>query len=188
MNLFEKEVTEIQRASDSLQMGGVIVYPTESMYGLGCDPFNALAVNKLLNIKNRSSDLGLILIISNWNQLTDLILPISDIKRQRIDKTWPGNHTWLFQKSNMIPNNISGNFKTVAIRMTNNLVARKLCDSFGRAIVSTSANLHGMPPCRDLQFLSTSIVKDVDLILSLDIGNELQASTISDLETLKKYR
>ena len=106
-------------AIDAIKKGGIIVYPTESVYGLGCNPFNEKAVKKLLLLKKREVRKGLILIASNIRQVLPLIKPIDANDLARALKTWPGHHTWVFPKSDLVPDWISGQYDSIAVRVSN---------------------------------------------------------------------
>ena len=138
-----QQESDIYSAVESLQAGKVLVYPTESMYGLGCDPFNESAVGRLLSLKKRSKEEGLILIAANWMQVEQLIQPITNELREEINASWPGNKTWIFTKSALVPNWISGQHSTVALRVPDHPVALLLCELFKGPIVSTSVNIRG---------------------------------------------
>lgn len=136
----------IRRCAAHLQAGGVVAYPTEAVYGLGCDPADGHAVAALLTLKRRDPDKGLILIASRvahlhpW--LADAPIP------QAVLDSWPGPNTWLLPSDPLTPAWITGGRSKVAVRVTAHPVAAALCEAFGGAIVSTSANRDGQPPAR----------------------------------------
>jgi L-threonylcarbamoyladenylate synthase len=131
-----------------LRAGGVLAYPTEAVYGLGCDPLNQDAVGRLLEIKRRPVDKGLILIASQFGQLTPFVLPPTVAIWEQLDKTWPGPVTWLLPARPTTPQWLRGRHTTLAVRVTAHPIAAGLCEAFGGAIVSTSANPAGRPPAR----------------------------------------
>lgn len=136
----------LQQAITCLQNGKIIAYPTEGVYGLGCDPFNSIAVARLLAMKQRDSAKGLILIANSWSQIEKLIEPLSASQLNTVNSTWPGPTTWVFPASDQAPKWITGEHATIAIRITDHPIASLLCEQFNRPIVSTSANLSGMLP------------------------------------------
>ena len=93
----------IRQAVATINDGGVIAYPTEAVYGLGCDPWNELAVNKILSIKHRPWQKGLILVAADFNQLQDFIQPVSSAILAQLETTWPGPTTWLLPVSPDVP-------------------------------------------------------------------------------------
>jgi L-threonylcarbamoyladenylate synthase len=121
----------------------VIVYPTETIYGLGCDPFNEQAVNKLLKIKQRNIDKGLILIASKFTQLKPLLGKLSETEIERLTTIHDRPITWVTNKSNQTPSWVSGDHQSIAVRLTTHPVVKALCDALQQPVVSTSANLSG---------------------------------------------
>ena len=178
--------------SSSIQVlkdGGLIIYPTESVFGLGCDPFNEIAVTSLLQLKKRSQSQGLILIANNWAQVERLIKPISAEQYAKVVASWPGNVTWVFSKSNIVPDWISGIYETIAIRIPDHEIARKICEDFDGPIVSTSANISGEEPCKSLEDVYKNFsLEDIDYVLPAEIGNYQQPSTIIELQSGKIIR
>lgn len=158
--------------------GGIIAYPTEAVYGLGCDPFNETAVNKLLAIKQRSVTKGLILIAADFSQIENLIMPVPNL--DEIKKTWPGPNTWVFPATKLVPKWITGDFDTVAVRITSHPIAKKLCLEFEKPLVSTSANLAGEEPVKHWQDLNPLLLEKIDYLLKGEVGGAAKPSTIRD--------
>ena len=138
--------TDLQQATQALCDGGVIAYPTEAVYGLGCHPFLSEAVHQLFRIKQRQPEKGLILVASDWSQIEMLIEPIPPHIQAHIQSTWPGAHTWLFPASDVVPDWIRGQHNTIALRISAHPIVQALCNKFCGPIVSTSANISGQPP------------------------------------------
>ncbi|OGV31886.1 MAG: threonylcarbamoyl-AMP synthase, partial [Legionellales bacterium RIFCSPHIGHO2_12_FULL_35_11] len=132
------EISDVGVARQYLKDGLVIAYPTEAVYGFGCDPFNKKSVYRILTLKNRAADKGLILLVSNWDQLDYLAQDLSDEDYILLRKSWPGPTTFIFPKSKHVPQWISGNYETIAIRMPAHSISSALCKEM--PIVSTSAN------------------------------------------------
>lgn len=138
----------LRRAAGLLHAGGVVAYPTEAVFGLGCDPRNPAAVERLLAIKHRPAAKGLILIAADFDQLLPFIEPPDPELQRRLDATWPGPVTWLLPaRADAIPW-VRGAHDTLAVRVTAHAGAAALCRAFGGALVSTSANRLGQPPAR----------------------------------------
>lgn len=135
----------LQIAARIMQQGGVIAYPTEGVWGLGCNPFDKTAIERLLSIKGRRAEKGVILIAANFDQLKELIQPLSKQQQLLIDQSLPEPQTWLVPASDKVPLWISGKHSTVAVRISTHPLVRALCLLFGGAIVSTSANPQGKP-------------------------------------------
>ncbi|QJC37768.1 hypothetical protein GJU03_01220 [Enterobacteriaceae endosymbiont of Donacia bicoloricornis] len=169
---------------NALKMGKIIAYPTESVFSLGCDPDNKKAVYKLLKIKKRSIKKGLILIASNYNQLLKYINEKKILKSQKkkILSTWPGIITWVMPIKINTPYWLIGNFNSIAVRVTNHYLTSKLCNYFGKPIISTSANISGKKPCLTHQDVLHHFydVKEHILILNGKTGGYLKPSEIRD--------
>jgi L-threonylcarbamoyladenylate synthase len=132
----------------ALRQGGVIAYPTEAVYGLGCDPFDQAAVARLFELKQRPPTQGVLLIAADFAQVEKFIGAVPDAAVARARATWPGPQTWVFPRSAQTPAWLAGAHAGIALRVTAHPLAARLCAAFGGAIVSTSANRHGQPPAR----------------------------------------
>lgn len=126
-----------------LKRGGLIAYPTESCFGLGCDPHNQNALKKLIKLKQRDSAKGLILIGNHARQLEPFIAPLSPILKEKMRAAWPAAHTWLVPASERCPLELTGGRDTLAVRVPALKISRDLCQQAGMALVSTSANISG---------------------------------------------
>lgn len=138
----------LRRAIRTLNEGGVIAYPTEAVYGLGCDPLDLDAVLRLLEIKGRAIEKGLILIAADQSQLAPFIeTPTRDVEQQ-LRASWPGPVTWILPTRGETPYWLRGRHTGLAVRVTAHPLAAELCRAFGGPIVSTSANVAGRPAAR----------------------------------------
>lgn len=181
-----KIISQFDEARALLKQGKIVAYPTEAVYGLGCDPFNAYAVEKLLVLKSRPVSKGLILLIAEWSQLEPLINNIPEYLLEGVRATWPGPVTWVFPKAATIPNWISGDHPSIAIRMSEHPVARQLC--IDGPVVSTSANLSGCEPARDVAEVCAQFPHGVDALMSGNLGSASQPSSIYDVLSGKRLR
>jgi len=161
---------QIKIAAEVLHHGGVIAYPTESVYGLGCDPKNDSAIIELLNIKNRSIKKGLILIASHIDQLAPYIAPLNKTQHNKVNKTWPGPTTWLLPAGEESTFFLRGNHALQAVRVSNHPVVKQLCDEFGGAIVSTSANKTQRPAAKTAIQVHRQLSNALDYILAGKVG------------------
>ncbi|WP_029685271.1 L-threonylcarbamoyladenylate synthase type 1 TsaC [Tatumella saanichensis] len=136
---------------EALQQDAVIAYPTEAVFGLGCDPDSEKAVNTLLAIKKRPAEKGLILIAASYSQLLPYIRDelLTAEQRQRMFSHWPGPVTFVVPSD--APHWLRGKFDTLAVRVSDHPDVQQLCQAFGKPLVSTSANLSGQEPCRNTQ-------------------------------------
>ena len=141
------ETFRLAQAGQVIRNGGVVAYPTEAVYGLGCDPLNPAAVYRLLEMKKRPVEKGLILIASRLDQLLPFVQFAGDWT-DRVKESWPGPHTWLLPAAPELPYWINGGRDTVACRVTAHPLASSLCEHVGHALISTSANRSGQRPAR----------------------------------------
>ncbi len=166
-----------------LRAGGLIAYPTEAVYGLGCDPMDRGAVERLLALKQRPWQKGVILIAADSEQLRPYIRPVAAEYQQRLDESWPGPHTWVVPASEQCPEWIRGTHSGVAVRVTAHPLVRRLCAAFGGAIVSTSANLAGQAPARSPLQVLRALGPAVDYCVHGELGGAQRPTTIRDLLT-----
>ena len=169
-------------ASRHIHAGGIIAYPTESVIGLGCDPLNENAVNKILSLKNRSVDKGLILISGHLEQLLPFI-NITEKQFEKLNKTRSKPLTWLVEASPLTPLWITGRHQKVAIRITEHQLARQLCQVTGYPLVSTSANASGHQPAKTLLRTRQYFSDHIDFYLPGNIDGFNKPSEIRDLDS-----
>jgi len=168
------------RAHRELQAGGLLAYPTEAVFGLGCDPWNEVAVRRLLALKRRPERKGLILIASEFQQLRPFLAPMSVAMKRRANAEWPGPVTWLLPARTGLPRWLRGGHRSIAVRVTAHPGAAALCRAYGGALVSTSANHSGSPPCRDVHCVRRVFGADIDLILPGRVGDDATPTRIVD--------
>ncbi len=175
--------TEISAAVKTLSEFGIVAYPTEYCYGLGCDLRDQNAVRRILRLKRRSWVYGLIVIAADLRQLTGLIDLSNEPLLNAPRASWPGPHTWLLPALPRTPRWIRGQHCTVAVRITAHPLARALCRRFGSAIVSTSANRHGRYPLRTADRVHSEFGNRVDFILDGQVGKSTAPSSIHDAQS-----
>lgn len=179
-------LAQLNEASAVLRAGGVIAYPTESVFGLGCDPRNADAVSRIFQLKQRDPDKGFLLIGANEEQFSDFVdwSHLTTSQQMLIRSSWPGPYTWVFPASNHVPKHVVGKHEGIAVRVTAHEIAAELCRSFGGALVSTSANLHGQSAALSvtdvLRQFSGSVL---DGVVDTDLGGLAQPSEIRNALT-----
>ena len=169
-------------AAALLRHGGVIAYPTEAVWGLGCDPFDEAAVLRLLALKQRAVEKGLILIAASASQFDGLLdwdaLPGG--RRAEVMASWPGPHTWIVPATARVPRWITGAHAGVAVRVSAHPGVVALCTAFAAPLVSTSANRAGAEPPKTLAEFDPRLVAAVDGILAGDTGGRERPSDIRD--------
>lgn len=174
----------VKLATQCVWSGGILAYPTEAVWGLGCDPFNETACLNLLQIKDRPVEKGMILIAADVQQIDALLMPLSAEQRKQLLQSWPGPTTWLIpDPENLVPWWIRGDHSSVAVRVSSHPLVRDLCLSFGGPIVSTSANKAGQRPARTRVQIARNLQNEIDFVLNGKLGAEAQPSTIKDLVT-----
>jgi len=178
----------LRSARRMLQAGGIIAYPTEAVYGLGCDPLNPEAVMRLLELKQRPWQKGMILIAANRVQLEPYLETVPAAIEQKLAKNWPGPVTWLLPARAEVPFWLRGEHSTLAVRVTAHPLAAALCDVFGGPIVSTSANLAGHEPARRALTVRRELGNEVDYILHGELGDSDKPTEIRDAVTGRVIR
>jgi L-threonylcarbamoyladenylate synthase len=173
---------KIKRVADMLWQGAVIAYPTESVWGLGCAAHNCAAVYKLLALKKRDVEKGLILIADDISRFKEFLEPLSPDQIAKIESTWPGPVTWLIPDlDNRAPSWIKGRHTSVALRVSDHPVVKGLCQSYGGAIVSTSANPQGMQAAKEAWQVRRYFSDSLDYITPGIVGGNKNPSQIRDL-------
>jgi L-threonylcarbamoyladenylate synthase len=181
--------TSLKNVLWALQQEDVIAYPTEAIFGLGCDPDSEKAVNALLALKKRPWQKGLILIAANYEQLKPYVNDsiLSDLQRETIFSYWPGPVTWVIPSRVSTPRWLTGSFDSLAVRVSDHPLVQQLCSQYGKPLVSTSANLSGQEPCRTEERVRMQFGSSLP-ILSGRVGGRLNPSEIRDALTGKKFR
>ena len=173
-----------------LRAGGVICYPTEAVYGLGCDPDDHSAVQRILALKQRAEEKGLILIADNFAQLLPYVdeskIPMD--KRAEIFSSWPAAITWALPVKSSTPKWLTGAHSTIAVRVSAHPVVKQLCQQFGKPLVSTSANIAGQQPEATLDKVKVVFNDQIDFYVEGALGGEIKPSQIKDAFTTQLIR
>ena len=176
-------------AAKRLREGELIAYPTEAVWGIGCDPFNREAVYRLLRLKQRPVGKGLLLVAAGMEQIGKLLTRLSADQIARLRETWPGHTTWLVpDPAGQYPEWIRGEHQAVAIRVSEHPVVMELCIAFGGPIVSTSANLAGEPEFRSVEEVRRQFGADIGCMVEGELGGHDSPSEIRDLVTGERIR
>lgn len=167
----------------------VIAYPTEAVFGVGCDPDSELAVTRLLTLKQRPVEKGLILIAANFAQLQPYINDemLTPAQREAIFACWPGPVTFVFPAKASTPSWLTGRFDSLAVRVTDHPLVVELCKAYGKPLVSTSANLTTLPPCRTVEEVRAQFGDDFPVVEGTT-GGRLNPSEIRDALTGQQFR
>lgn len=177
----------LEHAITVLQQGQVLAYPTEAVWGLGCDPFNQAAFEQVLHLKNRPVEKGVILIAGSLQQVQPFLAGLSSAQINQMQQSWAITEqqratTWLVPLTQAVPPWISGQHDRVAIRVSTHPLVRQLCAGFGGAIVSTSANPAGLQPARNSADIQHYFGNQL-AILEGPLGQSSAPSRIMDIVT-----
>ena len=172
----------------AIRTGGVIAYPTEGVFGLGCDPRRPAAVTRILAIKQRPVSKGLILIAADQQQLRPYLAPLSAEQQAQLDHTWPGPVTWVVPAAIHCPIWVRGAHPTVAVRVSNHPTVVELCRRLNHPLVSSSANRAGRPPYRHPRTARHHLGRRVDVIVNAPVGTLSGPTPILDLATTHVLR
>jgi len=178
MRVFSAE--EIEAAAALLRAGGVLAYPTEGVYGLGCDPDNREAFERIFVMKRRAPEQGVLLIAADFEQIRDWVGDASEAALDRAREAWPGAHTFIFPRSLRVPEWVAGGHAGIALRVTAHPPSGALCHAFRGPIVSTSANRHGEAPARSAADIRAIFGDEPDGVLDAPLGGLDKPTPITD--------
>jgi L-threonylcarbamoyladenylate synthase len=170
----------IREAVRRLEDGGIIAYPTETVYGLGCDPLNGTAALHLINLKQRRLEQGLILIASHFEQLEPYLCPVSAAIRTRVTRDSKTPVTWVLPCHSDVPVWLRGEHHSLAIRITTHPVSAALCERWKGPLVSSSANIHGRPAALTPLDVRKAFNGELDYILHSTQAGTNRPSQIRD--------
>lgn len=171
----------VRHAASTVAAGGVIACAAEAVWGLSCDPWNEQAVERLLSLKQRRPEKGLILAADRIERFADLLQDLPEDQLRRIEQSWPGPVTWLVPHCNRIPEWVSGAFDTVAIRVSAHPALAQVCAELGRPMVTTSANPAGAQPARELFQVRRYFAEALDYYAPGRVGQQRRPTEIRDL-------
>lgn len=167
-----QNVDPILQARDALREHNLIAYPTEAVFGLGCAPYDEIAVRKLLTLKQRDVSKGLILIAADYSQLLEYVddKKIGQDVRFKVLSHWPGHVTLVLPARSDVPRFLRGQHDTIAVRVTAHEPTRQLCKALGTALVSTSANHSGEAPFTSAAEVSQAFAGEVAWVMDAEVG------------------
>lgn len=171
----------LRQAGDIIRGGGLVAFPTETVYGLGGDALNKESSQKIYEAKGRPSDNPLIVHIANWEDIFSITANLPQVAKAMADVFWPGPLTMILQKSDSVPYETTGGLETVAVRMPANQLARKIIEYSGGYVAAPSANLSGRPSPTTARHVVEDMAGRIQMIID---GGEVQIgleSTIVDL-------
>ena len=169
---------DINKAVKVIKEGKILIYPTESIFGLGCDPFNEQACQKINSLKQRSNKAGLICLINNIKHLNTLAAPLRTTDYEQIRKSKTKHISWILPAKSGLPKWLIGPNNTICVRLSNDSSINELCSALDQAIISTSANEQGMPAANTIEQAKKIFKNQVDYYLDLPLGDKQKASKI----------
>lgn len=181
VNDLQKDRAYLEQAGEIIRQGGLVGFPTETVYGLGADAFNVSASKKIYEAKGRPSDNPLIVHISDRRMLDSLVEEIPEKAKIMMDRFWPGPMTLIFKKSAIVPKTITGGLDTVAIRMPDNDIARAVIEAAGTGIAAPSGNLSGKPSPTIAEHMIDDMDGRIDMIIDGGMVGMGLESTIVDV-------
>lgn len=180
---------QLHCARRTVLAGGVIAYPTEAVWGLGCDPWNRSAVEHILALKRRPVEKGMILVASSVAQVRFLLEPLPGALRAAAERHWPGPVTCLLPDvGRQVPDWVRGRHSAIAVRVSGHPVVRALCDAAGMPLVSTSCNPAGRAPARHIWQVRRYFRNELDWIVPGALGGDRQPSRIIDIVSGQQLR
>lgn len=183
MRIVRATKATICEAVHVIKEGGLVVYPTDTVYGLGCDPFNISAVERVMKTKGRWKKPLPVLVASLNN--AEQIAWVTDDAYKLAKKFWPGALTLVLKKKPVLPGAVTCGLSTVGVRIPNHAVALRLIQLSGGSLIGTSANITGKPSPRTAEESAEQIGKNVDLILDAGAGQLGKDSTVLNLSSKK---
>ncbi len=181
-------MTDIAQAASIAARGGVVAYPVEACFGIGCDPADRTAVQRIFRIKGRPAGMGFVLIADCIERLLPLIDAADPCVLERPIASWPGPYTWIVPAAPRVKNYAANADSTLAVRVTAHPVAAQLCCLFGGALVSTSANRHGARPLRTSHDVKRTLGAELDFVVRGPVGRQKRPTQIRDAATGRTIR
>jgi len=181
--LIEHKISEsaLKHIIDSLIKGAVIGYPTETVYGLGCNAYNTKAVEKIYKLKGRYYSLPLIVLIDDTSTVHKLTKDIPEVAEVLMNAFWPGPLTIIFKASESVPELLNAGKGTIGLRISSDPVCKHLLERFKKPLVSTSANPTGCKPATSAKELKKYFGSGIDIIIDSGPRNKELTSTILDV-------
>lgn len=179
----DKNYEELKAPAEAIREGKLVIFPTETVYGIGANAIDEEAVRNIYIAKGRASDNPLIAHISDIKMLDDLVLEVGEIERKLIKNFWPGPLTIVFNKKPIVPDIITGGLDTVAVRMPSNEIAHKLIEYSNCPIAAPSANISGKPSGTQIEDIIEELDGKVEYIIDngkVDIGVESTVIRVVD--------
>lgn len=180
-NLSGQTKLQVDRAIDILRDGGIVAFPTDTVYGLGGNVFNVQTVERIYRVKQRSRRLPLPVLLADSTQLADIVASVPETARYLMRHFWPGGLTLVLQKKDTLPDIITAGSNKVAVRIPDNIVPISLIRGLGSPIIGTSANISDKPSPVTAEEVEQQLGRQVDLIIDMDRCPGGLESTVVDV-------
>ena len=177
-----KDNDQLRLIADYLGSGKLLIYPTETIYGIGCDAFNETAVGRVFELKQRPQNKPLILLVRDVNMLKELVAEIPPVARQLMTAFWPGPLTMIFKPKPGISNLLTGGTGRIGVRQSPHPLVASIFQVYGHPLVSTSANISNEAPAAAIKDIPTFITDKVDLIIDGGRINNIPSTVIDVAE------
>ena len=183
INPFNPQLELILKAAGSIKKGGIVLFPTRCLYGLGADPFNSEAVDRLFKIKKRPYNNPISVLIKDANDLNILVTHVPSTAKCIMDNFWPGQITIVFEAKSTIPVKITAGTGKIGVRIPAHPVAFSLVKKINGPITGTSANISGKVGCSAISDLDVQLTEKVDVLLDAGQLKGGTGSTVIDVTT-----
>lgn len=177
----QPDVSPIRIAAETIRKGGVVVFPTQCLYGLGADAFNADAVDQIFQLKRRPPENPILVLIPERDYVDRIAGPIPPAAEKIMDVFWPGSVTLLFEARSSLPAVLTADTGKIGVRLPLHPVARRLVAQTGRPMTGTSANLSGEPGAMRISDISNDILSAADLVIDAGTLRGGKGSTVVDV-------
>jgi len=171
----------LEHASAVIRAGGVVVYPTETLYGIGADALNPEAITKVIAVKKERGKKPIGVIAENLQQVSMVAASVSSVARTLIDNLWPGPLTLIFDATPIVPPEVTGDTGTIGVRIPSNSFCLALLRRTGCILTATSANVSGTVPENSMQAIRSSLEGPIDLFIDAGVLTESKPSTVIDV-------
>lgn len=165
-----------------LKNGNIGIFPTDTVYGIGCDSLNIQSLKTLYDIKHRNLNKPICVLVSDINMVNKFVKNINHIEKKLIENFWPGKLTIIFDRSQIVPDLLTSNLNTIGIRMPNNKLCLKIIREFGNPLAMTSANISDKAPNKNFKTLLSDFDKKVSFIINDENSQDEMPSTIVRVE------
>ena len=169
---------ELKEPAKIIKDGGIVIFPTETVYGIGTNGFNEESVRKIYELKKRDFNKPISLLVSNMEMVKTVAENITNLERALMEQFWPGPFTIILKKKKIVPDILTANGDTVGVRMPSGIIAKQLIEYAGVPIATPSANISGNPSGTNIDDIRNDFEGKVDCIIDSGISELGVASTI----------